>query len=474
MTRVMRRVFLFSVLLAIVLPSPARAANADPAAFTPRMASAIDRLAQSEIRDGRTPGVALGIVEDGRIVYARGFGRANVGKDLPVQPDTEFYVGDLTKQFTAAAALMLVQDGKLKLEDKLTKYVPELSAVAADVTIAELLQQTSGLPDYTKAADTSADLTRSIKPSDLLIALDALKPVAAAGAAYAENPTNYLIAGIVVERASGEPLSDFLQQRIFFPLVMNRTFLAGDTGISPSHAVGYTHSPGLGGFVVARNWDPAWLRGDRGLVTSVYDLTKWDIEMPILLRVDAERTMFEPSGSNGPAKYGMGWVIDQRGGKRFVWYAGQIPGYQAINALLPDNHVAVVVLMNVDSFHGGRVASPAMLAAQVLDVIAPPSAARLDNAIVARAEEWLQRLADKHIDRTQLTPAFSTYLTDDLVSRSDFAALGKLQTIVPISSTTEDNGDTLYEFLVRYPHARYHYKFALARDGKIDELVLVV
>src|SRR5580704_13739096 len=128
MTRVMRRVFLFSVLLAIVLPSPARAANADPAAFTPRMASAIDRFAQSEIRDGRTPGVALGIVEDGRIVYARGFGRANVGKDLPVQPDTEFYVGDLTKQFTAAAALMLVQDGKLKLEDKLTKYVPELSA----------------------------------------------------------------------------------------------------------------------------------------------------------------------------------------------------------------------------------------------------------------------------------------------------------------------------------------------------------
>jgi D-alanyl-D-alanine carboxypeptidase len=473
MTRVMRRwVFVFLTLLAIGFPAPARAASAEPA-FTQRMAAAVDRLAQNEVRAGRTPGVVVGVVEDGRIVYARGFGKANAAKALPAQPDTEFYVGDLTKQFTAAAALMLAQDGKLKLDDKVTKYVPELSAVAADVTVAELLQQTSGLPDYTKAAGASADLTQSVKSSDLLTALDAQKPVAAPGTVYADNPSNYWLASIIVERAGGEPLSDFLQQRIFFPLIMNHTFLAGDTGISPSHAVGYTRASGSGGFVVARSWDPAWLRGDRGLVTSLYDLAKWDIEMPILLRVDALRTMFEPSGSAGPAKYGMGWIIDQRGGKRFVWYAGQIPGYQAINALLPDNHIAVIVLTNVDSLHGGRVASPATLAAQVLDVVAPPSTAHLDNAIVARAEEWLQRLADKHIDRTQLTPAFSTYLTDDLVSRSNFAALGKLQTIVPISSTTESNGDTLYEFLVRYPHARsYHYKFALTQDGKIDTLVL--
>ncbi|MBV8373361.1 MAG: hypothetical protein JOY69_08890, partial [Candidatus Eremiobacteraeota bacterium] len=152
---------------------------------------------------------------------------------------------------------------------------------------------------------------------------------------------------------------------------------------------------------------------------------------------------------------------------------GQIPGYQAMNALLPDNHVAVVVLTNGDALHGGRVASAAALGAQILDIIAPPSAARLDNAIVARAQEWLQRLADKHIDRTQLTPSFSAYLTDDLVSRSDFAALGRLQTIVPISSSTEDNGGTLYEFLVRYPRAHYHYKFGLTRDGKIDQLSLV-
>ncbi|HEY1654986.1 MAG TPA: hypothetical protein VGF86_07740, partial [Candidatus Tumulicola sp.] len=82
-------------------------------------------------------------------------------------------------------------------------------------------------------------------------------------------------------------------------------------------------------------------------------------------------------------------------------------------------------------------------------------------------------LAEKNVDRTQLTATFSAYLTDDLVTSSDFAALGKLQTIVPVSSTAESNGDTLYEFIVQYPHARYHYRFALTKDGKIDELSLV-
>jgi hypothetical protein len=104
--------------------------------------------------------------------------------------------------------------------------------------------------------------------------------------------------------------------------------------------------------------------------------------------------------------------------------------------------------------------------------VAPPVTVHLDNAIVSRAKEWLDRIADKRVDRTELSPGFSAYLTDDLVSSSNFAAFGKLETIVPISSTTEPNGDTLYEFVVQYPHESFHYKFAVTRDGKIDELLL--
>jgi len=435
--------------------------------FTPSMSARIDRLAQNEIARGHTPGIAIGVVEDGRLVYARGFGFANVAKRVAATPDTEFYIGGVTMQFTAAAVLMLAQDGKLKLSDKVTQYVPELS-VARDVTVAELLQQTSGLPD---PGELAADPTRSVKTTDLFSAINKLNAAAPAGAAYADNPLNYMLAGTIVERVAGESFSDFLEQRIFLPLVMDHTFYAGDTGISASHAVGYTR--GGSGFQPARAWDRTWLFGGRGLVSTVYDLSKWDIEMPILLRVDAVRSMLTPSGISGPAKYGLGWVIDRRGGRLYVWYDGEIAGYHAVNALLPDDHVAVIVMANADAMHGGPVTLPQEMAARILDVVLPPNTAHLDNAIVMRAREWLERVADRRIDRTQLTPAFNVYLTDTLIERSNFAALGKLQTMIPIDSTTEPNGDTVYEFLVVFPHARYHYKFGVAPDGKIDEILLV-
>lgn len=429
------------------------------------LAARIDRMARDEIHAGRTPGLAIGVIQDGRLVYARGFGFATTSKHLPMAPDTEFFAGGLTMQFTAAAILLLAQDGKLSLDDHVTKYVPEFRS-AGDVTIAQLLAQTSGLPGYGSVRTISSDLTRPIKLSELLAMLDGTKPAASPGVTYANNSVNYFLAALIVERVSGVPLSDYLEQHVFVPLVMNHTFLAGDNGISPSRATGYTRSGR--GFAVAPTWDPSWLDGASGLVSTIYDLAKWEIEMPVLLRVDAVRTMFTPAASHGPTHYGMGWVIDRRGGKTFVWANGEISGYRAMNALLPEQQVGVIVFSNADSLRGGSVTLPEELGARILDMIVPPTAARLDNAVVARAKEWLQRLASRRIDRSELTPAFSAYLTDDLVERENFAALGPLQSIVPISSSAESNGDTLYEFIVRYPRARYHYEFEVTRDGKID------
>jgi D-alanyl-D-alanine carboxypeptidase len=462
--------WLLGLAAALALGAQASAQPAPSHYFSSDMASRIDRLAQQQVTDERTPGIAVGVVEDGRLVYSRGFGYSNVARHLPVDASTQFNIGAVTAQFTTAAVLLLVQDAKLKLDDRVTKYVPELT-IAANVTIAELLQQTSGLPDYTTAPGIDPDQTHQVKINDLLAAVNKMQLSTTPGTTYAPNDFNFIVAGLIVERVSGVTLSDFFQQRIFLPLVMNQTLYAGDTGISPSRAVGYTRTA-AGKFQPTRTPDPSWLLGARGVVSNVYDLAKWDIEMPILLRVDALRDMYTPGGVAGPAQFGMGWVIDRRGGKRFVWYNGEIPGYRAINAVLPDDHIAVIVLTNADSHGGGVVSAPVQVAARILDIVAPPVAVHLDNAIVARAKEWLERIADKRIDRTELTPAFSAYLTDDLVVSSNFAAFGKLQTIVPISSTTEANGDTLYEFVVQYPHDQFHYKFEVSKDGKVDELLL--
>ena len=457
---------LFVGLLVDALALPARSQGG--LTLTPSIADRIDRIAKDEVHAGRTPGLAIGVIEDGRLVYARGFGFATLVRHAAMTPGTEFYAGGVTMQFTAAAILLLAQDRKLSLDDKVSKYVPEFH-LGSDITIAQLLTQTSGLPSYDEIPNVASDLTRTIKMSDLLAMIDGIKPPAPPGAVYANNPINYLVAGLIVQRVSGVPLSDYLEQHIFLPLVMNHTFLAGDNGIG-THATGYTRSQR--GFAVAPTWDPAWLDGDSGIVTTIYDLAKWDIEMPVLLRVDSVRTMFTPSASQGPTHYGMGWVIDRRGGKEFVWSNGEISGYRAMNALLPEQQVGVIVLSNADSLHGRSVTIPEELGARILDLLVPPATANLDNAVVTRAKEWLERLASGHLDRSELTPSFSAYLSDDLVAREDFAALGPLQTIAPVSSSTESNGDTLYEFLVRYPKAQYHYEFEVTPDGKVDGLSL--
>jgi D-alanyl-D-alanine carboxypeptidase len=459
-----------AMFLALASPAVAQRRPTIPP-FTPTMSSWIDRLGSYEIRAGRAPGLAIGVIEDGRLVYGRGFGYANVAAHIPFDSDTECSIGALSMQFTAAALLMLVQDGKIKLDDKVTRYVPELT-VAGDATVSELLSQTSGLPDYTRASNISADQTRPVKVADLLAAVNKMKPAAPAGSTYANNDLNYIVAGLVVERTAGVPLSDYLQQHIFLPLVMDHTFVAGDSGISSAHAVGYEYDVKSNRFLSLRPLDRSWLFGGRGIVSSIFDLAKWDIELPILLHVDAVRAMFTPSGVQGATHYGMGWVIDRRGGKPYVWYNSDLNGYRAMNALLPEDHIAVIVLSNADGSHDNQVAMPETIATRILDQVAPPVTTRLDNAIVSRAKEWLDRLADHQIDRTQLTPGFSAYLTDKLIAREDFAALGKLQAIVPISSTSNPN-DTVYEFLVRFPHEQYHYKFGITKDNKIDEILLV-
>jgi D-alanyl-D-alanine carboxypeptidase len=459
--------FVLAALLAAITPvSPPPPAHSLSATMEHR----IDDLGNRIVHDGRSPGLAIGVVEEGRVVYARGFGYANVAKRVRFEASTQTYAGSISKQFTAAAVLLLQQDHKLKLDDPVTRYVPELT-IAKDVTIRQLLDQTAGLPDATALQSIDQDRTKTIKLSDLIAAMNKLQPVSPPGSQFRYNNFNYAIAGLIVERVSGIPLSDYLQQHIFIPLLMNQTFLAGDSGISPQHAVGYTGA--AGSFTPAKPWDPAWLFGAGGLVTNVYDLAKWDIGLPLLLRVDAERDMLTPSGAPGALQYGLGWVIDERGGKRYVWHNGEIAGYYAMNALLPDDHVAVIVLANTDSLHSRDVVAPEDVAAQIIDIVLPPARAHVDNAIVERATEWLGRIADKNIDRTQLTPAFSSYLTDDLVAHADFAALGKPLDVIPISSSAQADGGTVYEFLVRFAHGQYHYRFGLTPDGKINEILLL-
>lgn len=431
-----------------------------PAPITPDRAHQIDRIAQGEMHAGSTPGLAIGVVEDGLLVYDRGFGQG-------INARTKFFTGDVSEQFTAACVLLLAQDRKLALTDRVDHFIPELG-MAHDVTIAQLLSHTSGLPALAQIPGVPQQFAKPVRWDDVIKSLAKLKPVAPAGTVYSRNAVDYALAATIVQRVSGLPYSIFMQTRIFEPLIMNSTFLAGDQGASDV-VRGYVRRSGR--FYPAPRVDASRLFGSSDIISTVDDLAKWDIGMPLLLNVDSMRTMWSAVQAQGSALYGIGWVVDERGGERFVWRNGQMPGYHAMNALLPDRHVAVIVLSNANSSFEATTVSPERIASRVLGLVAPLPPANVANQIVQRASEWLGRMARVDIDRTQLTPAFSKRLTDRVILQTDLRSAGALESIVPVENFERD-GDTVYVFDVRFKNGAMRYQFALTPDGKIDDLLL--
>lgn len=433
-----------------------------------RRSHAISAIAKGELHAQSAPGLAIGVVEDGLLVYAHGFGYADTARHIRAGAQTKFYAGAISEQFTAAALLLLEQDRKLSLKDHVTRFIPEL-ANARGVTLAQLLSHTSGLPMLSEVPDAPRDVTRPVKWDDVLRSIGKANVFAPPGKQYRRNPLDYTIAALVAQRVAGEPLSVFLQTRVFEPLIMNSTFLAGDQGAGAA-ARGYTRDGGR--FKAVRAPDPTWLFGSSDLVTTIDDLAKWDIGMPLILNVDSVRTMWSNAAlPPGMDSYGMGWMVDQRAGQTFVWRNGMLPGYHSMNALLPAQHVAVIVLSNADALGSDSTIAPERVANRVLDIVAPFSQVHVANVIVRRASEWLDRLARVDIDRTQLTPGYSQYLTDRVVLQTDLRSLGPPQSIVPIENFARGS-DTVYVFDVRFRRSSMRYQFEVTGDGKIAGLLL--
>ncbi|HEY9180202.1 MAG TPA: serine hydrolase domain-containing protein, partial [Candidatus Baltobacteraceae bacterium] len=204
-----------AALVVLLLAAPLSARAQQP--FAAAKAHAVDAAVRAEIHSGSTPGLAVGIVEDGLLVYARGFGYANAQTKRRTGPSTQFFAGSLGRQFTAACVLLLAQQKKLSLDDSVTKYIPELT-IAKNVTLRELLLQTSGLPAVRTAQGIPHDLTRPIAVEALVKAANQMGLKTPPGTAYDDSNFNYMLAGLVVQRVSGVPLSIFYSTQIFQPL----------------------------------------------------------------------------------------------------------------------------------------------------------------------------------------------------------------------------------------------------------------
>lgn len=311
------------------------------------------------------PGCALGVVRDGKLVYAKGYGMADLQKMQAITIDSIFDIASTSKQFTAMCIAILEEEGKLHVEDDVRDYIPELPQYGKTIRIRHLLHHTSGLDDYLKWAtpvDTEATILQKLRDKPLTHEV---------GLKYEYTNTGYLLLGFIVRRVSGRTLRQFADERIFQPLGMSHTFFNDDisaNGAIPFLALGYWE-PAPGRFV--EYMPPINLVGDGGANTSVNDLLSWDDNFyhnrlgrgsqALIERMHMVGTLDDggPLGTN----YARGLVVDSYRGRRMISHGGAFYGYRAQLMRLPDDRISVILLANQAEF------GPDPLALQVIDIL---------------------------------------------------------------------------------------------------------
>ncbi len=295
---------------------------------------------------GDVPGASLLVLKDGKPLVRRGYGMANMEQHIAATPATDYRLASVSKQFTAAAILLLAEDGKLKLDDAIRHWLPSLPAMADKVTLRELLSHTGGLIDYEDLIPPGT--TEQLNDQDVLRMLSATsKNYFAPGTAYRYSNTGYVLLGLVVEKASGESLPAFMQQRIFKPLHMDHTlmYVRGGPEVT-NRAYGYSEENGR--WTRTDQSVTSATRGDGGIYSSIDDLAKWDAALyDDRLLSDASRKLaFSPhvkvTGEPYEASYGFGWRITGD----TLWHSGESIGFRNVIVRWPKQHLTIILLSN--------------------------------------------------------------------------------------------------------------------------------
>jgi CubicO group peptidase (beta-lactamase class C family) len=350
-----------AVLLALLI-----ATGAAPSAWLDgSQLRAVDAVFQSY--NTRTPGCALGIYHDGSIAYARGYGMADLERPARITPDSLFDVGSVSKQFSAAAIVLLADAGKLSLTDDVRKYIPEMPNYGAPITLNELMWHTSGLRDYTDLLTLQGyGLEQATTDEQALAAIVRQRGLEfPSGTQYEYSNTNYFLLSVIVKRVTGKTLAQFVEQQIFRPLHMTETTYRTDYAmLIPDRAMGY--APAGGGHFKnsMSNWQQT---GDGGVQLSISDAIKWDENFyhPIVGGERMIQTLQTPGHlTNGRRlSYARGLFIGSYRGLPMVYHGGAWIGYRAEFDRYPTVHTSIVLLCNSDAAH------PAALAQQVADIV---------------------------------------------------------------------------------------------------------
>ena len=448
---------------------PTVAQNALPAAT----ASGIDAAAAEVLKATGVPSASVAVVQGGEVAYVKAYGMARLDPPMAAVAGMQYSVGSISKQFTAAMMLLLVQDGKVKLDDPVGKYLPGLTR-ADEVTIRLVLSMTSGYQDFWPEDYVMTSMMKPTNPQQILEVWGKKPLDFEPGTQWQYSNTNYVIAGRIVEIAGGKSLIEQLQERIFRPLKMTGVLNSDASRLPANDPTGY-YQHALGPLRPAPLEGQGWMFAAGELAMPASDLALWNISLmdqTLLSQASYDAMFTEVKLKDGKGSgYGLGVQVGNRNGHRYIEHSGEVSGFVSENIVFPDDKVAVTVLTNEDassaaSALGHRIAPLVLGGAS--------SAGAETAAAEKRALNIFTGLQYGNLDRSQLTELCDAYFTAEAVQ--DFASsLKPLGVPSGIKQLAEEKrgGMTFRAFNVSFPNKQVRVTVYEEPDGKLEQYLVI-
>ena len=426
----------------------------------------VDSIANQVLQSSGVPSASIAVVQHGRLVLAKAYGSARLDPRNAATTDMRYGIGSISKQFTASALLLLQQEGKLKLDDPVGKFISGLSR-GNEVTIRQILSHTSGYQDFWPQDYLMEPMRQNVTPQEIMNRWAKQPLDFEPGTRWQYSNTGYVLAGMIVEKVSGVPFFQFVQNRLLDPVGMTsaKNF---DADSHAADATGYIRY-GLGPLRPAPEAGKGWMYGAGMLAMTASDLAKWDISLikESLLKPSSYREMFrETTLKNGAASsYGLGQFAQMSGGHFLVEHNGEVSGFTAENFVYPDDSAAVIVLTNQD-------AAPASgaIASQIARFLFTTEDALAANR-TAQARAIFEGLQKGTVERPLFTSNANGYFSETALK--DFSdSLGPLgaPTGFVQTSTSKRGGMTLRSYRATFSNGRTlrAWTFETA-NGKLEQ-----
>ena len=435
--------------------------------------TAIDKAAAEVLESTGAPSASIAVVRDGRIAYLQAYGKARLEPAVPATTEMRYSIGSISKQFTAAAILLLAEEKKLSLDDPVGRWLPDLTR-ASDVTVRQVLSMTSGYQDFWPQDYVMPGMMLATTPQQILNGWARIPLDFEPGTRWQYSNTNYVIAGLIVERVSGVSLVEFLRRRVFTPLGMTTVADSDEAALGPGDPLRYLRYA-LGPLRPAPKEGKGWMFAAGELAMTPRDLARWDIATidRTILRPESYQTMQANTllrnglGTN----YGLGVQVSAAGGRRQVSHTGEVSGFTAANVIYPDDRAAVVVLTNLDATGASsqiatRIAN-ALFRSAGGDAGAEPA--------LAQARTVFEGLQHGRIDRGLFTANANAYFSE--AALADFTAgLGPLGTPQEFEQANESlrGGMTARSYRIRFPSRTLRLTTFVMPDGRLEQYQIAV